>query len=210
MQIVVCVKITPDAGDIETRSDGSISLERAEWIIGGFDLQALEAGVRLAEGEPGSQVTVLSAGPPAINQSRLKKDVLSRGPDKLVMVVDDALANADTALTAAVLAAAVRRIGPVDLVLTGEGSADLYFQQVGMQLGERLGLPTLNAIRKITPQAGSVQVERDLEDELEVLDVPLPAVLSVTTDINPTRLPNFKGNIESFTKARDLMGNERS
>ena len=200
MQIVVCVKITPDAGDIETRPDGSISLERAEWIIGPFDLQALEAGVRLAESEPDSQVTVLSAGPPQVNQSRLKKDVLSRGPDKLVMVADDALANADTALTSAVLEAAVQRLGSVDLVLTGEGSADLYFQQVGLQLGERLGWPTLNAIRKITPQQGSLRVERDLEDELEVLDVPLPAVLSVTTDINPTRLPTLKEILKASQK----------
>jgi electron transfer flavoprotein beta subunit len=125
-----------------------LSLERAEWVLSNFDLQALEAGVRMVE-TGGGKVTVLSAGPKQINQSKLKKDVLSRGPDELVMVVDDALANADTAATSTVLAAAVRKMEGVDLVLCGEGSADLYFQQVGLQLGERLGLPTFNAIRKI-------------------------------------------------------------
>ena len=93
MNIVVCVKLTPDAGDIEVRPDGSISLERAEWIIGSFDLQAIEAGVRLAEAQPAGKVIALSAGPRQINNSKLKKDLLSRGPDELVLVVDDALAR---------------------------------------------------------------------------------------------------------------------
>ncbi|HZW03487.1 MAG TPA: hypothetical protein VFF68_06150, partial [Anaerolineaceae bacterium] len=138
MNIVVCYKLTPDAGDIEVRPDGSISLERAEWNIGNFDLQAIEAAVRLAEATVG-KATAVSAGPQKINQSKLKKDLLSRGPDELFLIADDALKDADTHITARVLAAAVRQVGPVDLVLCGEGSADLYFQQVGLQLGELLG-----------------------------------------------------------------------
>lgn len=199
MNIAVCVKLTPDAGDIEVKNDGSISLDRAEWIIGGFDLQAIEAAVRLAEAAEG-KVIAISAGPPQIDNSRLKKDVLSRGPDEMYLVADQALANANTALTAAVLAAAVRKLGPFDLVLCGEGSADLYFQQVGLQLGELLGWPTLNFISKITPQGAGLLVERTLEEEVEVLEVPLPAVLSVTSDINPPRLPNIKEILKASKK----------
>lgn len=196
MNIVVCVKLTPDASDIEIRNDGSISLERAEWIIGGFDLQALEAGIRLAEATSG-KVTALSAGPRKIDNSKLKKDILSRGPDALVLVADDMLADADTAVTATVLTQTIRKLSesePVDLVLFGEGSADLYFQQVGLQVGEMLGWPALNAISKIEPvgQDGRLQVERDLEDAIEVLDIALPAALSVTTDIAQPRLPTMK------------------
>ena len=77
-------------------------------------------------------------------------------------------------------------------MLCGEGSADLYFQQVGLQLGERLGWPSLNAVSKITPSAGPLTVERSLEDEVELLELGLPAVLSVTTDINQPRLPTMK------------------
>jgi electron transfer flavoprotein beta subunit len=205
MNIIVCVKLAPDASDIEIKSDGAISLERAEWIIGGFDLQAVEAGVRLVEAH-GGQVTVLCAGPRQMAQSRLKKDLLSRGPDALVMVVDERLANAGSALTARVLAGAIQKMGAFDLVLCGEGSSDLYFQQVGLQLGERLGLPTLNAIHKITLEAvpengsGCILVERDLEDEVEVLDVPLPAVLSVTSDIHEARLPSMKEILKAGKK----------
>lgn len=199
MNIVVCVKLTPDAGDIEVKSGGSISLERAEWIIGNFDLQAIEAGVKLAEAATG-KVIVLSAGPHPINHSKLKKDLLSRGPDELVMVVDDRLANADTSLTSTVLAQAVRQIqekNPIDLVLFGEGSADLYFQQTGLQVGEMLGWPAINAVSKIEvaanmPAGNTILLERDLEDGIEILEVPLPAALAVTTDINPPRLPTMK------------------
>jgi electron transfer flavoprotein beta subunit len=191
MNVIVCFKITPDAGDIQIRPDGTISLERAEWKIGAFDLQAIEAGVRLAEAT-GGRVTVLSAGPRQIDSSILKKDVLSRGPDQLYLVVDDRLKDADTHTTAQVLTEAIRKIGSFDVVLCGEGSADLYFQQVGIQLGELLCLPTLNAISQIQPEEDKLVVERSLEDEIEVLEVPLPAVLSVTTDINPTRLPGMK------------------
>jgi electron transfer flavoprotein beta subunit len=199
MNIVVCVKFTPDPEDIEARPDGSISLERAEWGIGNFDLQAIEAGARLVEAHSGS-LTALSAGPARINNSKLKKDLLSRGPDELVLIADDALANADTALTARVLAAAIQQLPSVDLVLFGEGSADLYFQQVGLQVGERLGMPALNAISSIALEGETLVVERDLDDEIEVLEVPLPAALSVTTDIHQPRLPSMKEILRSGKK----------
>ncbi len=199
MNIIVCYKLSPDAGDIEVKSDGSITLERAEWIIGSFDLQAIEAGVRLVEAAGGT-LRALSAGPHQADNSRLKKDLLSRGPDELYLVVDEALRDADTAITAEVLAQAIRKMAPFDLVLCGEGSADLYFQQVGLQLGEKLGLPTLNAVSKIQPAQGRLLVERSLEDEVEVLEVPLPAVLSVTTDINQPRLPSMKEILKAGKK----------
>ncbi|RPJ51869.1 MAG: putative electron transfer flavoprotein FixA [Chloroflexi bacterium] len=199
MNVVVCVKLTPDANDIEVRPDGSISLARAEWIIGGFDLQAIEAGVQLVEAQ-GGKVTALSAGPLPISNSKLKKDILSRGPDELVMVVDDALQDADTYTTAQVLAQAIRELGQVDLVLCGEGSADLYFQQVGLQVGEMFGLPTLNFISKIDVEGDHLVVERNLEEEIEVLEVPLPAVLSVTTDITQARLPKMTEILKASKK----------
>ena len=199
MNIVVCVKLTPDASDIQVRGDRSISLDRAEWGIGGFDLQAIEAAVQLVEAQ-GGKVIALSAGPQKITQSKLKKDILSRGPDELVMVVDDALADADTALTAEVLAGAVRQMEAVDLVLFGEGSADLYFQQVGIQVGEKLSMPTLNAVSAISVEGDLLVVERSLEEEIEVLEVSTPAALSVTTDINQPRLPTMKEILRASKK----------
>lgn len=199
LNILVTVKFAPNAVDIEVKPDGSISLERAEWEISSFDLPAIEAAVRLAEATRG-KVIALSVGPARINNSKLKKNLLSRGPDELVLVADDALAKADTAVTAQVLALAAAKLAPFDLLLSGEGSADLYFQQVGLQLGERMGIPTLNAIRKIEVYGNHVVVERSLEDEIEVLEVPLPAALSVTTDIEQPRLPTMKEILKAGNK----------
>lgn len=202
MNIVVCCKLTPDASDIEVKADGSISVERAEWIIGGFDLQAIEAGLRLAgsDGEDGGKLIALSAGPEKINNSKLRKDLLSRGPQELYLVVDPALKDANTAQTASVLAAAVRKIGDVDLVLFGEGSADLYFQQTGIQVGEMLGWPVVNAVSKIEVVDDAVRVERSLEDEIEVVQIPLPAALAVTTDIHQAHLPTMKDILSAARK----------
>jgi electron transfer flavoprotein beta subunit len=199
MNIVVCCKIIPDPEDIEIKADESISVDHAEWMLSSFDLQAVETGVRLVDAQ-GGKVIAISAGPPAIDNSRLKKDLLSRGPDELTLVVDDAMQTADTCITSSVLERAIKRIGDVDLVLCGEGSADLYFQQVGLQIGEKLGWPTLNAISKITPEEGKLVVERRLEDEVEVLEVPLPAALSVTTDITTPRLPTLKEILKAGKK----------
>lgn len=199
MNIVVCAKLAPDTEDLEVKGDGSISTEKAEWIIGEYDLRAVEAGMKIVEESSGA-VHALCAGPKEINNSKLKKDLLSRGPDDLSLVIDDGLKVGDTHLTATVLSQAVKKMGGVELVLCGEGSSDLYFQQVGMQLGEILGWPTINAVSKIQVEGNSVIVERSLEEEVEVLEVPLPAVLSVTTDINTPRLASMKEILKAGKK----------
>lgn len=199
MNLVTCFKFAPDSKDIQVKSDGSISVEQAEWVISEYDLLGVEAGVKLAEAT-GGKVMALSAGTQKISNSKLKKDILSRGPDELYLVVDDGLAANDSHLTANVLAQAVRKMGQVDLVICGEGSSDLYFQQVGLQLGELLGWPTVNAVGNIEVKDGAIIVERNLEAEVEVLEVPLPAVISVTTDINKPRLPTMKEILKAGKK----------
>lgn len=199
MRIVTCFKFVPDAKDIEVKGDGSISLEKAEWIISDFDLQCVEAGVKLAEATAGKTMA-LSAGPQRINNSKLKKDILSRGPDELYLVVDERLSANDTHVTAVVLANAIQKIGQVDLVICGEGSSDLYFQQVGLQVGELLGWSVVNAVGKVEATGSKIIVERNLEDEVEVLEVPLPAVISVTIDINTPRLPSMKEILKAGQK----------
>ena len=127
-----------------------------------------------------------------VRDSKLRKSVLSRGVSALTSVVDPSLATADAGVTAEVLAAAVGRVEGVDLVVCGEGSADRYAQQVGAQLAARLGLPYLNAVSKIEVSADGLVVERTLDGVVETLAVPLPAVLSVTSDLNSPRIPTMK------------------
>jgi electron transfer flavoprotein beta subunit len=199
MRIISCCKAVPEAQDIVIAKDRQISLEKAEWKIGQYDLNAIEAGRQIADAV-GGQFSGLCAGGGMLDNSKLKKDILSRGLDDLYLVIDAALEQADTFQSARVLEAAVKKIGDFDLVLCGAGSSDLYAQQVGNQLGELLGLPVVNAVNKITPQGDKVIVERALEQAVEVLEVSLPAVLSVTSEINAPRIPGMKEIIAANKK----------
>jgi electron transfer flavoprotein beta subunit len=132
--------------------------------------------------------------------------MLSRGAGQLAAVIDDSLEAANSFATASNLAAAIKKIGDVDLVLCGEGSGDIYSQQVGPLLGQLLGYVNLNAISRITPQGDKLIVERTLENEVEVLEIPLPAVLSLTTDINKPRIPGLKEILAAGKKPINLWG----
>lgn len=191
MNIVVCYKIVPDEQDVAVRPDRTLSFERAALKIGDYDLNALEAGAQLAA-EQGATLTSLTAGGDAVEDTKLKKAVLARGPQENVAVKDATLPEAGSAKTARVLAAALKQLDDVDLVLCGEGSADLYAQQVGVQLGELLGLPTVNAVSAIELAEGVAHVQRTVGNVVERLEVPLPAVLSVAADMNTPRIPSMK------------------
>ncbi|BAE85587.1 electron transfer flavoprotein [Desulfitobacterium hafniense] len=200
MNVVACYKIVPEEQDIVIRSDRSLSFDKAEWKIGQYDLPAVEAGAQIVEAV-GGKLSVLSVGAKPLENSKLKKGILSRGPQEAFLVVDESLADGDTHQTARALAGALAQINGFDLVLCGEGSSDLYAQQVGSQLGELLNVTTLNGISKITPEDGKLIVERTLEEEVEVLEVTLPAVLSVTTDITIPRIATMKEILAAGKKA---------
>jgi fatty-acyl-CoA synthase/long-chain acyl-CoA synthetase len=158
MNTLVCYKVVYEEQDITVKPDSTLSFDRAEMKLSLYDLNAVEEAVRIAEATGGS-VKALSAGDDKLENSKLKKGVLSRGPQELFLVKDPALKDLDTNQTAKILAAGASKIG-FDLILCGEGSADDYSQQTGVQLGEMLGVPVINAVSKITIQNGSLLVER--------------------------------------------------
>jgi electron transfer flavoprotein beta subunit len=192
MRIITCFKVVPEEQDISVQADRTLSLEKAEPKISPYDLNAVEAAVQIKETATDVTITGLSVGGKKfLEHQKVRKDILSRGPDSLVLAVDDAFAGLLPAETAAVLASAATKVG-FDLILCGEGSGDLYAQQVGVQLGQKLGVPTVNAVSRIVLKGSLAEVERTLENEVETLEIPLPAVLSVTSDINTPRLPSMK------------------
>ena len=199
MNIIVCYKLIPDLEDMVVKPDGSISFDQAEWVISDYDLLAVEAGLQLVE-KHGGKLIALSVGTDKLKNSKSKKDILSRGPDELYLVVDPSLGFGDTHQTAQVLASAIQKLTDYDLVLFGEGSGDLYFQQVGLQVGELLGIPTFNAVSKIDVVDGKLTVERSLENEIDVLKLSMPAALSVTTNINVPRFPSMKEILKAGKK----------
>lgn len=203
MKIVVCFKVVPDDQEIKIQANGALSFDRAPLVISNYDLNAIEAGVQMVEAN-GHDVMGVSVGNAKINDSKLKKNALSRGLASLFMIADEKLSHLDTYQTANALKAAIDKISGVDLVLCGEGSADLYAQQVGVQLGQLMGASTVNSVNKITEQDGKLIVERVLENEVEVLEVGLPAVLSVTSYINSPRIPSMKNILAAGKKVSTI------
>ena len=189
MKIITCFKLVPEEQDIVVTQERSLNFDRAEAKISQFDLNAMEAAAQLtAEGD---EIVALTVGGSLLQNSKMRKDVLSRGPDSLFLVQDAQLEHSLPRDTAQALACAAKSIG-FDLMIFGEGSGDLYAQQVGLLVGELLQLPIITAVSSIQRNGGHVLVERALEDEIEVIDLPLPAVLCVTSDINTPRIPSMK------------------
>ena len=192
MNIVVCCKVVPDDQDIQVAADGTLDYSKAKPIVSTYDLNAIEAAVQLASAHEDSKVVCVSVADAKADDSKLKKNILARGVDELYMTADDACKGLDAHAAAAALADLVAKAGEYDLILCGDGSADNYAQQVDVQLAARLGLPSVNGATKIEAGSGSVTVERTLEDVVEVVEAPLPCVVSVAPDIALPRIPGMK------------------
>ena len=162
MKIITCYKCVPDEQDIAVNNaDGSLDFSKADAKISQYDLNAIEAACQLKQQAAEAQVTALSVGAKALTNAKGRKDVLSRGPDELIVVIDDQFEQALPQQTASVLAAAAQKAG-FDLILCGDGSSDLYAQQVGLLVGEILNIPAVNGVSKIISlTADTLTVERD-------------------------------------------------
>lgn len=207
MRIVACYKCVPENEQIEVRTDQSLNLKNAEWSVGQYDLNAVEAGMQLVE-TAGGEVSVLTAAGDIVDNSKLKKAILSRGPAQMYGIRMTALDSADAYVVGTALKAGVEKIGNVDLVLCGEGSSDIYAQQTGSMLGAMLGWNTLNAVSTVREENGHLVVERNLENEIEILEVELPAVLSVTSSINKPRIPKLKEIMAAGKKPSTIWSGE--
>lgn len=193
MKIITCCKIVPDEEEIKVQSNRELSMEGVSFKIGQYDLNALESGKQLAA-ETGGTMLALSVGSnAALEATKIRKDVLSRGADELNLVIDDTHSFSDSLETAKAIAGALKSCGEYDLVLCGMGSSDMYSQEVGIQVGMLLNIPTVNNVTGIKVSSENVlEVERTLEDEVEVLEVSLPAVLSVSSEINVPSVPSMR------------------
>ncbi len=202
MNIVVCVKQIPDPAMPGQLDPGSKTLKReGKLIMDESDSFCVELGLQLAEKAGGGEVTIVSMVPAAGAQGI--RSALAMGAAKAVLVSDDALVGTDALGTAKVLAAAVKRIGEVDLVLTATESTDGYTGTVPAQLGELLGWPSLTFARAIEIADGKVKIERQTEKGYNEVEATLPAVVSVTAGVVEPRYPSFKGIMAAKNKPVD-------
>jgi electron transfer flavoprotein beta subunit len=187
---LVCYKWTLDEKDIKIKpEDLSLDVSRAKRKISDFDRNAIEAAAQIVE-QQGGEVHALTYGTSAVKQSL--KDVLSRGPQKAYWIADKSADNADAYVTANVLTAAIKKLGPYDLILCGEGSSDSFNQQTAMRLAALLGLPCVSFVLKLSVEGATVKATRGLGDCTEVATVKGPVVVSVLNQINHPRIPSLK------------------
>ena len=192
MNIVVCVKQVPGTNEVKMNEEtNTIIREGMEAIINPFDTYAVEEGVRLKEQTDG-KVTVISMGIPTV--ANLLKETIGLGVDEAVLLSDRAFAGADSIATSYALSKGIEKIGSADLIICGKQATDGDTAQVGPSLAEKLGIPHTTYVKKIEEiREGYIRCERMTDDGYEVIEMTLPAVITVVKEINEPRLPSIKG-----------------
>jgi electron transfer flavoprotein beta subunit len=194
VDIVVCVKTNPDPQMVRIKNREPV-LEAVPFKLGDLDKNALETAMQLRDAVGGKVVALTVA-----ESNRKVKDALAMGADEAVIVDDPALAAVDQAAVAAVIAAAVRKLGACDLLLFGEGSSDNYTGQVPSRVAEKLGVPQVGYARKVEAVEGAVRCERSMDEMIETLELPLPAAVTVVSEINEPRIPSLMHIMKAGSK----------
>jgi electron transfer flavoprotein beta subunit len=193
MHVVVCVKQTPDTAARVEVKDGHVTWGDAALVVNPWDEYAIEEAIRLKE-KHGGKATALCMGPATAGEAL--KTCLAMGCDEAILISDPALKGSDTGATAATLAAAIRKLGDVDLAVCGNRAIDGDTGLTPVVLAARLewtALTLLSKIEQLDPAAKTVAVERSLEEGKQLCTGKLPAVISVVKEINEPRYPSFMG-----------------
>jgi electron transfer flavoprotein beta subunit len=196
MDIVVTVKQVPDPDNltqikIDQANKKVIPPAGVSPVMNGYDANALEAALRLKE-QLGGKVTVVSLGPDSARDTL--KRAIAMGADAAIHINDPALNDAESATTARALAAAIKKLDHVDLVLSGRQASDTDGGQVHLGVAHYLGMPAVSPVQKIEDvSAESLVAERIVEDGYQRLKVRLPALLGVSSEMNEPRYPPLKG-----------------
>lgn len=203
MNIVVCVKQIPDpAGPQELEADFTLKRE-GKLIMDESDSYGVEIALQLRDTAGSGEVTLVSMAP-GDEQSGLRT-ALAMGADKAVLVSDNSLSGADALSTAKVLAKAIERAGGYDLVIAATESTDGYTGTVPAQVAELLGLPSLTFTKHIEVTDGVAKIQRQTEEGYDIVEAPLPALVTVTAGVVEPRYPSFKGIMAAKKKPMDIV-----
>ena len=196
--IVACFKWVIDEAYIRTGSSGDLDFSSVSHKLSDYDRNAIEEAGRLRDARGGAVIGVTVGAP---EDAKGVKDALSRGPDRACFAADPSFRDLEPSQTSAILADVIRsRVEAYDLILCGEGSSDLYAQQVGPRLAELLGIPCIAFVQKLELEDGRLIAERRVEGGVEVVSSPLPAVVTVLPDINTPRIPGVKDTLTASRK----------
>ena len=194
LKIVVLAKQVPDTRNVgkdAMKADGTINRAVLPAIFNPEDLNALEQALRIKDAHPGSTVTVLTMGPG--RAADIIREGLFRGADGGYLLTDRAFAGADTLATSYALSMAIRKIKDFDLIIGGRQAIDGDTAQVGPQVAEKLGITQVTYAEEIQKvENGRATVKRRIDGGVEVVEAPLPLVVTVNGSAAPCRPRNAR------------------
>jgi electron transfer flavoprotein beta subunit len=185
---VVCISHVPDTESRIKVSGSRVDETGLKFIVSPYDEFALEEAIRLKE-KSGGDVTVLTFGPDRAQQGL--REALARGATKAIHVKGET-ADADALGIAKVLAAAIRTV-PHDVVFLGKQGVGTDNGLVGPMVAELLGYPQVNVVTKLEMGEGKLTAHREIEGAEEVLEAPLPAIVTAQKGLNEPRYASLKG-----------------
>ena len=190
MNILVCIKQVTESNKVEVDpKTGVLKRNGAASKMNPYDLYALETAMRLKE-ELGGEVSVITMGPPQAAQ--VIREAYAMGADHGTLISDRRFGGADVLATSYTLAQGIKKMGDFDLILCGKQTTDGDTAQVGPEISEWLGIPSVSNVRKITEADGqNITVEMDMPDDIEITRIAYPCLLAVDKDIFQPRLPSY-------------------
>ncbi len=205
MKIIVLIKQVPEMERVKFDNErGVIDRNSAGVEVNPFDLNALETAVRLKE-LVGGHITALSMGPS--RAEGVLREALARGADKGILITDRQFGGSDTIATSATIATAISGTGEFDLIVAGEMTVDGDTAQVGPQTAELLDIPHgANVTEVLSVSENTIEVASNVWSGSFQKKLTLPALITVTKDINTPRLPSFRRKMESRTAELTHLG----
>ncbi|MCX5687397.1 MAG: electron transfer flavoprotein subunit beta/FixA family protein [Candidatus Omnitrophica bacterium] len=218
MNIIVCIKQVPDTTNVRIDPEtNTLVRSGVQSIVNPFDMYAIEEGVRLKE-KFGGTVIIVTMGPPQAAEAL--REAISLGADEAVLISDRAFAGSDTWATSYTLSRAIQKIGKFDIIICGKQAIDGDTAQVGPGIAAFLDIPQITFVKKIeeiiidsapvpqgygagkTPEgqgtiSGYIKADRMTEEGYDIVESPLPCLITVVKEINEPRLPSLKGKMRA-------------
>jgi electron transfer flavoprotein beta subunit len=189
-RIIVCLKQAVDVSQLKVDpATRHLITAGAPRKISDFDKNALEEAIKIKEKFADVEIFTLTVS--SEDAKAVLREALAIGADKAYFVSDPSVQGVDTWGTAFILAEAIKKIGQCDLILCGDSSLDSFSGLVGPRVSELLNFPQITSVRKLVVEGDAVIAERALEDAGETLKAKMPAVVTVTREINTPRIPSL-------------------
>ena len=206
MKIIVCAKQVPDPEKFPVgryRSDTRLDRDAFPASVNPIDKNAAELALTLAGDQP---VRVLTMGPQKAETAI--RDILSMGASSATQITDSRLEGADLLTTARALAATIKKIGEFDLIVCGKQSTDAMNGSIPAMVAEILGVPSLQGVESVEVSDGSLFAKTIGDNGIQTWKIQLPAVISVTKNINVPRLPSLRGMTKAMSVPIDTYNLE--